>query len=115
MLSSGRFSSAAVLLLLAAGGSARAQMPNDVMLPQDAVKRVSEHVLAIVAWPNVEIVVGSRATLVVDTGVGARNGAIIMHEVDKLATGPILYLTTTHYHAEHTSGEQGFPARTILI
>jgi glyoxylase-like metal-dependent hydrolase (beta-lactamase superfamily II) len=38
-----------------------------------------------------------------------------MHEVDTLAKGPNLYLTTTHYHAEHTSGEQGFPARTILV
>ncbi len=90
-------------------------MPSNVLLPENAVKRVSEHVSAIVAWPNIEIVTGSRATLVVDTGVGPRNGEIIMHEVDKLAKGPILYLTTTHYHAEHSSGEQGFPARAILV
>jgi glyoxylase-like metal-dependent hydrolase (beta-lactamase superfamily II) len=90
-------------------------MPDNVMLPQNAVQRVSEHVFAIVAWPNIEIVVGNRATLVVDTGVGPANGEIIMHEVERLGKRTNLYLTTTHYHAEHTSGEQGFPPGTILV
>jgi glyoxylase-like metal-dependent hydrolase (beta-lactamase superfamily II) len=107
--------SAAITLWLAGGRCASAQMPPNVLLPENAVKHVSEHVSAIVAWPNIEIVLGSRATLVVDTGVGPRNGEIIMHEVDKLAKGPVLYLTTTHYHAEHSSGEQGFPVRAILV
>lgn len=106
---------AVIALWLAGAWCASAQMPPNVLLPENAVKRVSEHVSAIVAWPNIEIVVGSRATLVVDTGVGPRNGEIIMHEVDKLAKGPVLYLTTTHFHAEHSSGEQGFPARAILV
>jgi glyoxylase-like metal-dependent hydrolase (beta-lactamase superfamily II) len=60
-------------------------------------------------------VVGSRATLVVDTGMGPRNGATVMRQVEKLAKSPNLYLTTTHFHPEHASGEPAFPPRTVLI
>jgi glyoxylase-like metal-dependent hydrolase (beta-lactamase superfamily II) len=66
-------------------------------------------------FPNVVFVIGSRATLVIDTGLGERNGATVMHAEQKLAKGPILYLTTTHYHSEHTTGEQAFPASAIII
>ena len=95
----------------------RAQAPpaQSPIVPENAVKRVSEHVYAILAFPNIEIVVGDRATLVVDTGMGPRNGATIAREAEKLAKGPALYLTTTHYHPEHAAGEPGFPARTVLI
>jgi len=89
-----------------------AQMP---LLPENSVTRVSEHVQAIIGFPNIAIVVGNRATLVVDTGMGARNGATIVREVEKLTKNPKLYLTTTHFHPEHAMGEQAFPAGTILI
>jgi glyoxylase-like metal-dependent hydrolase (beta-lactamase superfamily II) len=93
----------------------KAQGPPSLMLPENQVTRVSDHVYAIMGFPNVAIVVGSRATLVVDTGLGPRNGAIAAHEAQKLAKGPVLYLTTTHYHAEHAAGDNGFPAGTILV
>ena len=85
------------------------------MLPENAVTKVSDHVFAIVGFPNIAIVTGDRGTLVVDTGLGARNGATIVKEVEKLAKAPALYLTTTHVHPEHSSGEGGFPQRTVLI
>lgn len=59
--------------------------------------------------------VGNRATLVVDTGIGARNGAIVVKQAEKLAKAPILYLTTTHFHPEHAMGEQAFPPKTVII
>jgi glyoxylase-like metal-dependent hydrolase (beta-lactamase superfamily II) len=93
---------------------ARAQLKQP-LLSEDNLKRVSDHVYVIEGFPNVAFVVGSRATLVVDTGLGERNGATVMRVEQKLAKGPILYLTTTHYHSEHTAGEQAFPANTILI
>lgn len=86
-----------------------------MMLPENSVTRVSEHVHAIVGFPNIGIVVGDRATLVVDTGLGARNGAIVLKQAEKLAKAPALYLTTTHFHPEHAMGEQAFPPRTIII
>jgi glyoxylase-like metal-dependent hydrolase (beta-lactamase superfamily II) len=86
-----------------------------MMLPENSVKRVSKHVYAIVGFPNIGIVVGNRATLVVDTGLGPKNGAIVVKQAEKLAKAPALYLTTTHFHPEHAMGEQAFPARTVII
>jgi glyoxylase-like metal-dependent hydrolase (beta-lactamase superfamily II) len=85
------------------------------VLGEDTVK-VSEHVWAIMGWPNIAIVVGSRAVLVVDTGLGPRNGTTIARVVSKLAPrNQTLYLTTTHFHPEHAGGDAGFPAGTILV
>jgi glyoxylase-like metal-dependent hydrolase (beta-lactamase superfamily II) len=100
----------AIALLPLATASAQ-NMP----LVEEKSTRVSDHVYAIMGFPNIAVVVGSRATLVVDTGLGPRNGATAMRVVKKLSTGQKLFLTTTHFHAEHTAGEGGFPAETILI
>ena len=97
--------------LLLAGLAAAQNMP----LLEEKSARVSDHVYAIVGFPNIGIIVGSRATLVVDTGLGPRNGATAMRVVNKLSTNQRLYLTTTHFHAEHTAGEAGFPADTVII
>ncbi len=86
-----------------------------MMLPENSVTRVAEHTYAILGFPNVGIVVGDRATLVIDTGLGAKNGAIVVKQAEKLSKAPILYLTTTHFHPEHAMGEQAFPARTIIV
>jgi len=86
-----------------------------LMLPEDQVTHVSDHVSVIIGFPNIGIVVGDRATLVVDTGLGPRNGAIAAREAQKLSRGPVLYLTTTHYHPEHAAGEGGFPTNTLLV
>jgi glyoxylase-like metal-dependent hydrolase (beta-lactamase superfamily II) len=103
---------AAGAILTPAIVSAQLKQP---LLSEDNLKRVSDHVYVIEGFPNVAIVVGSRATLVVDTGLGERNGETVMRAEQKLAKGPILYLTTTHYHSEHTTGEQAFPASTLII
>ena len=86
-----------------------------MLLPENSVTRVSEHVYAIVGFPNIGIVVGDRATLVIDTGLGPRNGAIVVKQAEKLSKAPILYLTTTHFHPEHAMGEQAFPPRTVIV
>ncbi|HLK64886.1 MAG TPA: MBL fold metallo-hydrolase [Bryobacteraceae bacterium] len=87
---------------------------NQPILGEDTVK-VSDHVWAIMGFPNIGIVVGANATLVVDTGLGPRNGATIAKVAKRLAPQNKLYLTTTHFHPEHAAGEPGFPAGTILI
>ena len=96
------------------GSGAWAQMAQP-MVGENTTK-ISEHVWAIMGFPNIAIVVGSRATLVVDTGMGPKNGATAAHVAAKLAPGnQKLFLTTTHFHPEHAAGEPGFPASTILI
>src|ERR1700681_4089920 len=103
------------LLLLAASGGAVLSAQNQPVLGEDTVK-ISDHVWAIMGWPNIAIVVGTRATLVVDTGLGPRNGATIARVAAKLAPGnQKLFLTTTHFHPEHAGGDAGFSGGTILI
>ncbi|WP_394836435.1 MBL fold metallo-hydrolase [Pendulispora rubella] len=86
----------------------------DELLSEKTVK-VSEHVWAIIGFPNIGIVVGENATLVVDTGLGRRNGATVAKVATKLAPNNRLFLTTTHFHPEHAGGVLGFPAGTVLI
>jgi glyoxylase-like metal-dependent hydrolase (beta-lactamase superfamily II) len=110
------------LVLLAATGivwasaNVAAQNGNgQALLDEKDVKQVSEHVWVMMGFPNIAFVIGGRATLVVDTGLGERNGATVVRAEQKLSKTPILYLTTTHFHPEHATGEQAFPANTILI
>src|SRR5271163_1345056 len=105
-----------IILTLAAltTSSAFAQMGE--MLIGENTTKISEHVWAIMGFPNIAIVVGNRATLVVDTGMGPKNGATAARVAAKLApNNPKLFLTTTHFHPEHAAGEPGFPPSTILI
>ena len=103
------------LLSAATWTCATALAQTQPLLPENSVTKVSDHVYAIVGWPNVGIIVGDRATLVVDTGMGPRNGATVAREAQKLAKGAKLYVTTTHFHPEHAAGDAGFPAGAILV
>ena len=58
--------------------------------------------------PNVGIAVGDRAALVIDTGLGPRNGAHVLDQARRLAGDRPLYLTMTHFHPEHGYGAQTF-------
>ena len=108
----------AILSLVALSAAAQPpQVPysNHPILGENTTK-VSDHVWEITGFPNIAIVVGARATLVVDTGMGPKNGATVARVIAKLApSNSRLFLTTTHYHTEHVTGESGFPAGTILI
>lgn len=98
-------------LLAAANAAPQDNQP----LMTENTQRVSDHVQVIMGFPNVAIIVGNRATLVVDTGLGPRNGATVARAVGKISSNPKLFLTTTHFHPEHAGGEPGFAASTILI
>jgi len=65
--------------------------------------------------PNVGIVVGDRATLIVDTGLGEKNGAIVLAEARKLADNTEFHLTATHFHPEHDLGATAFPPDARMV
>jgi glyoxylase-like metal-dependent hydrolase (beta-lactamase superfamily II) len=65
--------------------------------------------------PNVGVIVGSRATLVIDTGMGLANARTVLAEVAKVSQNQTLYLTVTHSHPEHVSGLGAFPEGTIFV
>jgi glyoxylase-like metal-dependent hydrolase (beta-lactamase superfamily II) len=92
------------------------QAANSRLVSPENLARVSDHSWVIKGFPNIGIVVGSQATLVIDTGLGTRNGQIVAETALRLTPkGNKLYLTTTHYHAEHAAGDGGFPPGTIVI
>jgi glyoxylase-like metal-dependent hydrolase (beta-lactamase superfamily II) len=91
------------------------EQPEDSVLREGMTRQLSPHVFIIYGNPNIAIVVGSKATLVVETGMGRRNGAFVAEQAAKLTKGARLYLTTTHPHPEHSAGQDGFPPDTIVI
>jgi glyoxylase-like metal-dependent hydrolase (beta-lactamase superfamily II) len=106
---------AAILLLV--------QQPPQAPLPlirENATVKVSQHVYVIPdgnvgAVPNVGIVVGTRETLVIDTGLGPRNGRTVLSEAGKVSQNANLYIVATHFHAEHILGESVFPETAKVI
>ena len=58
--------------------------------------------------PNVGVVAGGERTLVIDTGMGPRNGDRALAHARSLAAGTPLTLTITHFHPEHGFGAQSF-------
>jgi glyoxylase-like metal-dependent hydrolase (beta-lactamase superfamily II) len=97
-----------------------AQSPPAPLVQTAGLRQVSPHVHIIPdnnvpGVPNVGFVVGERALLVVDTGMGPPNGAAVRGVAEKLAGARTLYLVTTHVHPEHDLGAQAFPAATKLI
>ncbi|MFF2549380.1 MBL fold metallo-hydrolase [Nocardia sp. NPDC058058] len=66
--------------------------------------------------PNIGVIGGREAVLVVDTGMGPRNAEAVLEFAADYAAGRRLYLTTTHFHPEHAFGAEVFAdAATYLI
>ena len=111
--------------LVAASAPAFAQQPAKAPPPPlvkaNELRKVSDHVQiipddSVQLVPNVGFVVGDKAVLAVDTGMGPRNGAVVSAAAQKLAGGSrAVYLVTTHVHPEHDLGASAFPATTKLI
>ena len=109
-----------VVALMATGAFAQRGQGPGPLVRENATEKISEHVYVIPDHnvgqvPNVGIVVGTHAALVVDTGLGARNGETIVRELRSLTTAPEWFLVTTHFHPEHDLGAGGFPPETKMI
>jgi glyoxylase-like metal-dependent hydrolase (beta-lactamase superfamily II) len=123
MKHSASFSIAAAALVAGVGLVTTQQPPQnlpDPLVKENATVKVSRHAYVIpdgnvVLVPNIGIVVGTKATLVVDTGMGRRNGEAVIREVAKVSKNARLYLVTTHFHAEHVAGIAAFPSNTTFV
>jgi len=105
---------AAIVLTAALQAQQRGPAP-DPLVRENATVKVAAHTWVIPDGnvglvPNVGIVVGSRATLVIDPGLGRRNGETVLKEAAKVSGNDTLYIASTHYHPEHTTGYAAFPA-----
>ena len=106
----------AVSLVLGAGTLAQrgGYPPADPLVRENAAVKLAPHTYVIPdnnvgLVPNVGIVVGTRGTLVIDPGLGRRNGETVLREVAKLSKNTQLFIASTHFHAEHTTGYVAFP------
>src|SRR5262245_36735017 len=112
-----------LLAIFLAGVSLTAQTPPppaDPLVKEGITVKLGPHTYAIPDQnvglvPNVGIIVGSRATLVIDPGLGRRNGEAVLREVAKVSKNSELYVASTHYHAEHTTGYIAFPASAKYV
>jgi glyoxylase-like metal-dependent hydrolase (beta-lactamase superfamily II) len=98
----------------------QAAPPTPFIVQEHTVKQISDHVWEIPdrnrpGVPNVAIIVGSRATLVVDTGMGPRSGEIVVREAQRLSKNTEFYLATTDFRPEHITGAMAFPPNTIWM
>ena len=112
----------AVAALALVGISASAQVPANVtgLIRENAGQRIAEHVTVILddnapLVPNVGIVAGTRATLIIDTGLGDRNGRTVLAEARKASRNTEFYVMATHYHPEHDLGATAFPPNAKMM
>ena len=65
--------------------------------------------------PNVGIVIGTDAVLVVESGLGKENGQRVLQKVMEVAGSKPLLFTTTHFHPEHAFGTQAFKGHATIL
>jgi glyoxylase-like metal-dependent hydrolase (beta-lactamase superfamily II) len=109
-----------VLAVLGTALPLMAQTPPSPIVMVEGLRQISAHVHiipdnSVPLVPTVGYIIGDRAALVIDTGLGPRNGAAVYQVAKKLAGAKALYLVTTHVHPEHDLGAQAFPETTPLI
>jgi glyoxylase-like metal-dependent hydrolase (beta-lactamase superfamily II) len=112
--------SAAGIFLVASAIHAQRGPAPDPLIRENTTVKLAPHTYVIPdanvgLVPNVGIVVGSRGTLVIDPGLGRRNGETVLREVAKVSKNTELYLASTHFHAEHTTGYIAFPESAKYI
>lgn len=110
---------ASVLALTTVLAAQRGPVP-DPVVKENVTRKMGTHTYVILddnvpLVPNVGIVVGANATLVIDPGLGRPNGAAVLREVAKVSRNSQIYIATTHFHPEHTTGYLAFPASATYI
>jgi len=110
---------AAVSIILALAGVVCAQNQTP-LVATGKTREIAEHIYVIPDQrvnlvPNIGIIVGRDAVLVIDTGMGPKNAETVLGEVKKITSERIAYLTVTHFHPEHGMGAQTFPQGTTII
>lgn len=111
---------ACALLASLAAAPARAQGAADPLIRENATVKLADHTWYISdentgLVPNVGIVGGDRATLVIDPGLGRSNGEAVLREARKLSDNTEFYVVSTHFHPEHTTGHLAFPPEARYI
>jgi glyoxylase-like metal-dependent hydrolase (beta-lactamase superfamily II) len=83
------------------------------LLVSDGVYVIPDNHVPIV--PNIGIVVGTCATLVIDTGLGQNNGAYVLEHASRLGSGRPVYMATTHVDPGHGFGMAAFKRNARIV
>ncbi|HET7086322.1 MAG TPA: MBL fold metallo-hydrolase [Rhizomicrobium sp.] len=70
---------------------------------------------AIGGGSNAGVVIGDNAVLVVDSFGGPGTAKALLSEIRKITPKPIRYVVNTHYHLDHTGGNQVFKDAGAII
>ncbi len=94
------------LLLLAASAQASANFD---------IQKLADGVYAAIAKPgpaqvgsNAAIIVNTEGVLIVDTHMRPSYARELLEEVKKLTPAPVRYVVNTHWHNDHTQGNQAY-------
>lgn len=96
---------------IALGGTGFAQAPSSAALPF-VLKQVGPGVYAAIDGPehksiaNAGFVIGDDGVLVIDSLFTAEAAEALVSEIRRLTPKPIRYVVNTHYHVDHTGGDQ---------
>lgn len=102
---------AAVVAIAALCGPAPAQTSSAAALPF-VLKQLAPGVYAAIDGPeheagsNAGFVIGDDGVLVVDSFFEPEAARALVAEIRRLTPKPIRYVVNTHYHADHTGGDQ---------
>jgi glyoxylase-like metal-dependent hydrolase (beta-lactamase superfamily II) len=96
-----------------AGSARKPDVQGDPVQHADGIFLIPDRRVDLV--PNVGIVVGGQAALVIDTGLGPRNGTYVLEQAKRLAGDRQLDLTIMHFHPEHGFGAQAFKGTATIV
>jgi len=97
--------------LVALAGPTSSQAPSPASLPF-VLKELGPGVYAAIDGPehksgsNAGFVIGDDGVLVVDSFFVPEAARALVAEIHRLTPNPIRYVVNTHYHADHTGGDQ---------
>ena len=110
-----------VLVAFALGASASAQVPSPAPLPF-VLKQIGPGVYAAIDGPdhkagsNAGFVIGDDGVLVVDAFFNLDAARALVDQIHRVTPKPIRYVVNTHYHADHTGGDEALrDAGAIII
>src|SRR2546421_11092408 len=70
---------------------------------------------SLVTGSNNVVIIGDRDVLVVDTGTSPAAARAFVEDIKALTSKPVRYVVNTHFHYDHTDGNQVYAGKADII